>query len=189
VRSANSPATASWTIKAREVCFRSPRFLISKYFCRTADGQKIAPYYVHEAPDSVLCTPVTHDGSIVLVEQYRLPLRRASLDFPAGRVEPGDASPAAAALRELREETGYIAKEATPILSLDKDPGFSICRMHIFLVQDVVKVDPYKSGERVDVRLLHGREVLKAISDGRLSCAFCVAAALRVGQLLGWEEV
>jgi ADP-ribose pyrophosphatase len=186
---ADSSATSPWIIKAREVCFDIPNFQIVKYLYLTGKGQEKLPYYVHEAADSVLCVPITSAGDIVMVRQYRLPIRRVSLDFPAGRMELDDSTDASAALRELREETGYNTKQLTPLFSLDKDPGFSSSRMHVFVAQNVVRsYEPSDTRERVDVIVLRSGQVLDAIRDGRLSCAFCVAAALRVGHIWGWKE-
>jgi ADP-ribose pyrophosphatase len=64
-------------------------------------------FVVLECPDWVNVVPVTGDGRVVLVRQYRHGIRQMALEIPGGVVDAGE-SPQEAALRELREETGYV---------------------------------------------------------------------------------
>ena len=65
-------------------------------------------YIVH--PGAAVVVPLLDDGRLVLERQWRYPLARAMLEFPAGKLEPGE-SPFRCAARELAEETGYHAAE------------------------------------------------------------------------------
>ena len=70
-------------------------------------------------------------GQIVLVRQYRYPIKRAMWEVPAGSIEP-DESPEAAAIRELREETGYRAERVTFLWSAYSAPGFCSELLHFY---------------------------------------------------------
>ena len=73
------------------------------------DGsQATREYIVH--PGAVTVVPMTGDGRLVMVRQHRYPLGRVMLEFPAGKIDAGEA-PWACAVRELAEETGYRAGE------------------------------------------------------------------------------
>ena len=63
-------------------------------------------YIVH--PGAVMVVPLLNDGRLVMERQFRYPLGRVLLEFPAGKLDPGE-SVQACAERELREETGYTA--------------------------------------------------------------------------------
>lgn len=73
------------------------------------DGtQTTREYIVH--PGAVMMVPLLPDGRLVMERQYRYPMGRAMLEFPAGKLDAGEA-PFACAMRELAEETGYRAAE------------------------------------------------------------------------------
>lgn len=74
-------------------------------------GRTIAPYYVFEQPEWITVVPVTPDGHIILVNEYRHGARVVGTGLVGGTVEETDSTPIDAALRELEEETGYIATE------------------------------------------------------------------------------
>jgi ADP-ribose pyrophosphatase len=65
-------------------------------------------YIVH--PGAVMVVPMLDDGRLVVERQYRYPMGRVMLEFPAGKLDPGE-SAFECAVRELKEETGYTARE------------------------------------------------------------------------------
>ena len=73
------------------------------------DGSKATREYVQH-PGAVAIIPVLDDGRLVLVRQYRYPLQKVLLEWPAGKLERGEEQ-LACARRELQEETGFVARE------------------------------------------------------------------------------
>src|SRR5574343_1693245 len=65
-------------------------------------------YVVH--PGAVMVIPLLDDGRVLLERQYRYPMQRVMIEFPAGKLDAGETS-LACAQRELKEETGYTARE------------------------------------------------------------------------------
>lgn len=82
-------------------------------------------------PGAVAVVPITTEGKIVLVEQYRKPLERTIVEIPAGKIEP-DEDPAHTALRELEEETGYTTENLTYVTSFYTSPGFADEIIHLY---------------------------------------------------------
>jgi 8-oxo-dGTP pyrophosphatase MutT (NUDIX family) len=100
------------------------------------DGQ---PHTFHriQSPNWAQILPITADGHAVLVKQYRHGAQRVTLEIPAGLVDPGE-DPAAAALRECLEETGYRAREATSLGVVNPNPALFANRLYSYFATDVV---------------------------------------------------
>jgi ADP-ribose pyrophosphatase len=71
-------------------------------------AQTTREYIVHDG--AVMVVPVLDDGRLVMERQYRYPMGRVMLEFPAGKIDDGE-TPFACGVRELEEETGYRARE------------------------------------------------------------------------------
>jgi 8-oxo-dGTP pyrophosphatase MutT (NUDIX family) len=99
----------SWTLLgSRPVSeHRIFRLRYDRYRVEPAGAER--DFVVLESPDWVNVVPLTPDGQIVLVRQFRHGNRRLSLEVPGGMVDPGE-TPEHAGARELREETGYVAE-------------------------------------------------------------------------------
>lgn len=80
------------------------------------DGQQ-AKREIVKHPGAVALIPVTVEGKIILVRQFRKALERTIIEIPAGRIEPGE-DPKLTAIRELEEETGLGTKEITYLQNL-----------------------------------------------------------------------
>jgi ADP-ribose pyrophosphatase len=151
----------------------------------TSTGQE-ADYYIHEGSDAVICVCVRDDGKILIERQYRPPVGKVSVDYPAGGMEGTDASAKEAMARELLEETGLEAATVTKLASLDKDPGFTSARLHAFLVQGAVarKASP-DATESIVSDWVTPTEILAMQKDGTMSCTNCLATTLFAFQALG----
>lgn len=83
-------------------------------------------------PGGAVIVPLLDDGRVILVNQLRYPVGSRVTELPAGKLSPGE-DPAAAALRELAEETGYTASSLEHLVTVYSTPGFCDERLHIFL--------------------------------------------------------
>lgn len=91
---------------------------------------------------AVAVIPITDDGKIIMVEQFRKPLEKSIIEIPAGKLEEGE-TPDITAIRELEEETGYTTKRGDLIFvdSFYTSPGFADEIMHIYLTKKLEKLD------------------------------------------------
>jgi len=97
----------------------------------TESGNKgIRQVAVH--PGGAVVVPVTDDGKIVLVQQFRYPLQRILLELPAGKLEPEE-DPMLCATRELTEETGYTAAKVEPLGFIFTSPGFCTEKLYMYV--------------------------------------------------------
>lgn len=100
-----------------------------------ADGKPHAFHRIH-SPRWAQILPITRDRKAVLVKQYRHGSQKYTLEVPAGLVEPGE-DPAAAALRECLEETGYRAREALSLGDVNPNPALFSNRLYSYFAIDV----------------------------------------------------
>jgi ADP-ribose pyrophosphatase len=136
-------------------------------------------YHVVEIPDAVAVVPVTREGAVVLVGQFRHPNQRTHWEVPAGRIH-GDEEPEAAARREVREETGYVPARLVPLPGFYAANGISAHYAHVFVGEDCVRVgepelDPC---ERLTVRAFERDEIGRLLDAGRIADGFSAIALL-----------
>ncbi len=129
------------------------------------------------APDWVNVIALTAEGRLVLVEQVRHGTGRVTLEIPGGAVDPGE-EPARAAVRELEEETGYVAAACEPIGRVEPNPAFLDNSCWTFLAtgcrsDGALRPDP---GEELSVRLVELPDFTRLIDDGSIRHALVVAA-------------
>lgn len=97
-------------------------------------------------PGAVAIIPVTNEGKVVLVKQYRKPLERAIIEIPAGKIEP-DEEPEITALRELEEETGYTTTQLKHVISFYTSPGFADELIHLYFTNQITPVKEKVTGD------------------------------------------
>lgn len=141
-------------------------------------------HHVIELNDAVCVLPVTTDGDIVFVGQYRHPHGKTHWEVPAGRLETGE-SPAEGAARELLEETGYRAGRMVPMPGFHPTNGISAHWSHLFAALDcrLVSDQSLDPGERMIVQAMPPQEAEALLRAGRLEDGF-TAIALMYGRLL-----
>ncbi|NEO40390.1 MAG: NUDIX hydrolase [Moorea sp. SIOASIH] len=119
-------------------------------------------------PGGSLAVPVTPDGKLVLVRQYRFAVSGRLLEFPAGTVESHE-NPAETIKREIEEETGYRAHSWKSLGKFPLAPGYSDEYIYAFLAQDLEKLEaPPKQDddEDIEVVLMTPKELEQAILEG-----------------------
>jgi ADP-ribose pyrophosphatase len=177
-----SPALAegaAWERLRSERLLETPYFALRSDRLRLPDGAIKDPYYVVERPDAAIIFPLTREGEVVLVRQYRPPLERMELGLPAGLVEEGE-KPEAAARRELIEETGYSGGEWEPLGSLASSPSLKDNWAYLFLARGVERTadpdpDEHELVEEVKVPL---GELRGLVRDGEIVSSSGVAAIM-----------
>ncbi|MEJ9280249.1 NUDIX hydrolase [Ureibacillus thermosphaericus] len=129
------------------------------------NGKQSKREIIHH-PGAVAIIPITNEGKIVLVEQYRKALERSIIEIPAGKLEPGE-DPAVCARRELEEETGYGARELTYIQSFATSPGFANEIIHLYVAKDLYKIEEKRELDEdefvsiIEVTLEEAEEMVK----------------------------
>jgi len=142
-------------------------------------------FYVLESADWVNVIPLTADGQVVMVRQYRHGIREVTLEVPGGLVGPDDTA-LEAARRELLEETGYEAGEIRLIGAAYPQPAVLNNRHLTFLATGVRKTAaPHPStgsgqrldeGEDIEVVLVPLPKIKRMIAEGEITNAMVILA-------------
>jgi ADP-ribose pyrophosphatase len=120
---------------------------------------------VVEHGESVAIAALHGDGSIVLVRQYRHAVGQYLWELPAGAVDSGEDA-RDAALRELREETGYRAARIELLASIYPTPGFCDEVVHVFVAHDLVQgARALDEDERIDVREISVDQAWRLVTE------------------------
>ncbi|AWB27052.1 NUDIX hydrolase [Halococcoides cellulosivorans] len=113
-----------WTTLSSDIVYDCPGFEVVSETVSIPGGPTTDFDFVREG-ESVVIVPLTPDGQVVTIEEYREAVGRVSWGVPAGGVEPDDDSVAAAARRELTEETGYEADAVEVLGAFEAANGFT----------------------------------------------------------------
>ena len=120
-------------------------------------------------PGAVVILPLLPDGRVLLERQFRYPNDRVFIEFPAGKIDPGE-DPLASAKRELEEETGYTAKEWNFVCTIHNAIAYSDEHLDIFLARDLTageaKLD---EGEFLELFTATVPELLELVRKGEIT--------------------
>lgn len=151
--------------------------------------QTEADFLVCESNDWVIILPVTVDGEVVFVRQFRHGVGHVVLEIPGGLIDAGESAEEAAE-RELREETGYEATSMRQVADLLPNPALNNAHCHVVLAEGCRPIqdqdlDPFELIEIVTYPL---NDVPQLIRSGQFNhaqaiAAFACAAGLDLGTL------
>ena len=136
---------------------------------------------VVEHPGGVVILPLDERMRVVTVTQYRYPMGMLMTELPAGKLEPGEkADPAAAALRELREEVGAVPGSFVPLGVLHSSPGIFTETLYLYLARDLKFERPEPDeDEFLKIERVPFDRMVQRIMDGEITDAKTVAAVLK----------
>jgi ADP-ribose pyrophosphatase len=147
---------------------------------------------VAEHPGGAVVVPLFDDGLVLLVNQFRYPVKKNLFELPAGKLSAGE-DPKVCAARELEEETGYSAGTLTKLTSIYTTPGFSNEQLHLYVATSLKKLP---TGQRLEegemdltVKAIPIDEIIQMIEnqvivDGKTICGvLMVERQIRSGSL------
>lgn len=147
------------------------RFRVQKALIEDKKGKSFHHYHVISPPAATILA-ITTEGKIVLVKQLRSSIEEETIEMPAGLIDEGEL-PITAALRELREETGYVVENAQLIKSYHPSSGYSNEEVHIFFsdnlsIKEEQDLDEF---EHINVIEVSVEEALKMLLENKFQGA------------------
>jgi 8-oxo-dGTP pyrophosphatase MutT (NUDIX family) len=139
--------------------------------------QETHDFFVLDCVNWVNVVAVTPDQHVVMVEQYRHGSGTVELEIPGGMIDPKDASPEAAGLRELREETGYVGANPRRIGEVFPNPAIMSNTCFTVLVQNCTCLHPveFDHGEDLITRLIPISDIPPLVASGKIRHSLVVA--------------
>ncbi|MCB2186691.1 MAG: NUDIX hydrolase [Deltaproteobacteria bacterium] len=165
-----------WQEESSRTVFHHP-VLSLRSVKRSLAGGPAAEFVVLACPDWVNIVAETPEGRVVLIRQFRHGSGARALEIPGGMVDPGE-TPAQAARRELREETGFEAGELVFLGKVNPNPALFNNTCHTFLAREAKPGGPAspEEHERIEVLTVPRGELLGLVRDGEIDHSLVVAA-------------
>jgi ADP-ribose pyrophosphatase len=170
--------TGGEQILSEETIYRGKLLTIRKDRVRLENGRE-ATREVVVHPGAVAIVPLLPDGRVILVRQYRYAAGRALLEIPAGTLDQPGESPAAAAARELGEETGYTAGEYRELAAFFTAPGFCTEKITVYLATGLTPgAQNQMEDEAISLELVPLADIPAMIAGGDIADAKTIGGLL-----------
>ncbi len=166
-----------WTYDHDELVADLRIFRVRRLRGRSGLTGRTAPITLVESSEWVNVIPLTEKGEVVLVRQFRHGIRDFTLEVPGGLVDPGEDA-AAAAERELLEETGFAGSEPAVIGRVTPNPAFLTNRCSTCLIRDCRRVaEPRpEEGEEIEVIVRPIADIPDLIAAGAIDHSLVINA-------------
>lgn len=166
-----------WEVIKSDIAYRCGLFAVRRDQSRSPHGLT-HDFHVIEFGDWVNVVPLTAEWQVVMVRQFRHGIRDTTLEVPAGLIDATDETPAVAALRELREETGYASRRVVSLGAVHPNPAIMNNRCHMFVAYDVEEVGSpqWDHTEELAVETIPLEDIPNLIRSGSVSNALTLVA-------------
>lgn len=180
----DEPAAAE--VVASDLVYEGRVWDVRNDIVRYGDGQIVRQYVDH--PGAAAIVAIDDDERVLLIQQYRHPIRLRDWEVPAGLLDVAGEPPIETARRELAEEVDLVAERIEPLVSIFTTPGGNDEIVHLFLARGL-STAPHtfeRSEEEADIRIewVPLTEVVDAILAGRMRNGILTAGVLAAAERL-----
>ncbi|MBR6108041.1 MAG: NUDIX hydrolase [Oscillospiraceae bacterium] len=187
MKKADVPQHLSETTLASEEIYNGKILHVTRDTVALEDGTQAFREVVHH-PGGACVVPLTDDGDVIMVRQFRYPHAAETLEIPAGKLEYGE-NPADCAVRELKEEAGAVSGRFEPLGRLFPTPAYDkeVIYMYLARALDLTKEQSLDADEFLDVVRIPLKEAVEMVMRDELPDAKTQIALLKTARLLEQE--
>lgn len=170
--------TAGWTIEDEHIYEAFKIFTLKRSRRVNPRTQKPFDFFLMEGLSWVNVIPLTPQNEVILVRQYRHGAEEYTLEIPGGCIEADEPDPSVAALRELREETGYTTGEIASLGIIHPNPAMMSMKLHTYVARNCIlsEAQALDPGEDIEVIVRPLSAVTELVRSGGITHALVVAA-------------
>lgn len=153
---------------ATQTAYQGSFLTVDRDIVRLPDAQEVSREYIRH-PGAVVILPLFDDGQVLLERQFRYPLNQVFIEFPAGKIDPGEDS-LLCAQRELKEETGYTAKDWRFLCTIHNAIAYSDEHLDIYLARGLSSGEAHLDQEEfLETFTAPLHEVLSWVREGKIT--------------------
>ena len=162
-----------------ELILKCRKFDVCRLEVPSRDGTP-RQYEIVVHPGAVVVLPLLTPERCILIRNYRRAVGRELWELPAGTLDVAGEAPEHAAVREVEEETGYLAGSMKPLCEFYTSPGILTELIRAYVATDLTKTrQNLGATEEIRLELVNVEEALAMIRDGRIVDAKTIATLLR----------
>lgn len=143
---------ARWDVVSSEKSFSCRIFSVAKRICRHSRTGKLGDFYSISPAEWAIAMATTRENRWVMVQQYRFGSDEFTWEFPSGAAETGEA-PSEAAIRELREETGYTGSSPIYLGTVRPNPAIMSNSCSYFWIRNAARTHPVEWDPHEEIRV------------------------------------
>ena len=178
--------SAELEVVASELVYEGAVWDVRSDTVRYGDGEIVRQYVDHPGASAIVC--VDDEGRVLLIQQYRHPIRRRDWEIPAGLLDIPGESPLETAQRELMEEADLVAADWRPLVSVFTTPGGNDEVVHLFLARGLSAVGTAhaREDEEADIRIewVPLTDAVTGVLEGRLRNGILATGLLAAAEVL-----
>ncbi|EJF09092.1 NUDIX hydrolase [Pontibacter sp. BAB1700] len=176
-----------WKTLKSQVVFEHKWYTLRRDHVELPNGHVMDDYFVSVRPDVVLTFPLTEDGHVLFVRQYKHAAADIFIELPGGVIDAHETNPLEAAKRELLEETGYTTDDLEPVLQVIDNPTKDTNKIYYYIARNVreVAAQDLDESEHIEVLKVPLQEVEQMIMSGQVNVAGSIALCLLALRKLG----
>lgn len=169
-----------WKTLRSLIVFEHKWYTLRRDHVELPNGHVMDDYFVSVRPDVVLTFPVTADGHVLFVRQYKHAAGDIFTELPGGVIDAHETDPLEAARREMLEETGYTSDDMELLMQVIDNPTKDTNRIYFYLARNVreVAAQDLDDSEHIEVLKIPLQEVEQLVLSGQINVSGSVALCL-----------